>query len=322
MNFKKYFLEKIFERLSEQLKEARNSWRKFTNWTVVSLKKIKENGDFVIEEIPYFAFGSTNVSLDAVLFKVNWETKKLREIMESIGLQNKETGEFLLPNSLWVSVMIVLKNGTIICQQRNNKATLTNYNWLTASASWAVNLDWEKWGPEILKANAVKEVSEELGIVSSFAPYFPQMEDIEGSIQEHILKELNLEKNSGIMVPTGVVMERKRHNPEVVFTLFLSEEYTMDVIRERWSNATDKWESIDLIWKTPQSIVDDINFYVNNLDEDMLKKATWLEDFIASCQDKNLTWPHLLMSYLAYWKAIWQTSEKVKWKINAIMEYK
>lgn len=321
---KKYFLEKIFERLSDQLKEAQNSGRKFTNWTVVSLKKIEENGNFIIEEIPYFAFGSTNVSLDKIFFEINWKNTSLRKILEIIWLKDNKTWEFFLPNSLWVSVMILLKDGNIVCQERNNKATLTNYNGLTASASWAVNLDGNTWWPEILKANAVKEVSEELWINSTPAQFFPNIENIKKSIQEHILWELNIDGNSWVMVPTGVIMERKRHNPEVVFTLFLDENYNMDIIKQKWENAADKWESIDLVWKSIESIENDINFYINNLSKKELESATWLEDFIWKQKNNTLAWPHLLMSYLAYSKA---TEKKIKqiwnnltWAIENIMQ--
>jgi hypothetical protein len=54
--------------------------------------------------------------------------------MESFEKQDKN-GEFYLPNSLGVSVLIQLHDGTVIAQKRNNKKVLTQYAGLTASAS-------------------------------------------------------------------------------------------------------------------------------------------------------------------------------------------
>ena len=62
-------LEAIGKRLADQIQEAKINGRKFTNGTVGSLKKITEGGNFILEKIPYWAFGSTNVSLDVV--KIN-----------------------------------------------------------------------------------------------------------------------------------------------------------------------------------------------------------------------------------------------------------
>lgn len=312
----KYFLEKIFERLAYQLKEAKSSGRKYTNGKVVSLQKIQDNGDFVVEEIPYFAFGSTNVSLDFVSFDVNWETKTLREIMEIIGLKDQNTWEFFLPNSLWVSVMIILKDGTVVCQERNNKATLNNYNGLTSSASGAVNMDAIHWGPEILKANAVKEIYEEIGIDVVSTPFFPYVDNFQKNVHEHMLREINLDGSSGAMVPTGVVMERKRHNPEVVFTLFLNNDFDINDIKKKWENASDKWESIDLVWKSIQSIEDDIKLYAENMTSEEYKSAQWLEKFIEKMNHPHLAWPHLLMSYLAYLKAIKPRIEDIWKEVN------
>jgi hypothetical protein len=45
-------------------------------------------------------------------------------------------------------------------------------------------------------------------------------------------------------MPLGVVMERKRHNPEVIFTMILKEGLTLGDIEKKWEQAEDKWESI------------------------------------------------------------------------------
>lgn len=65
------FLNYIAKRLSDQIEEAQNSGRKFTNGTIGSLKSIERNGDFILEKIPYWAFGSTNVSLDIIRIRTN-----------------------------------------------------------------------------------------------------------------------------------------------------------------------------------------------------------------------------------------------------------
>jgi hypothetical protein len=50
------FLEGISKRLASQIIEAKKTGRKYTNGTVGSLKKIRSNGDFILEKIPYWAF--------------------------------------------------------------------------------------------------------------------------------------------------------------------------------------------------------------------------------------------------------------------------
>ena len=92
--------------------------------------------------------------------------------------------------------MIQLSDGTVIAQKRNNAVTLTQYAGLSASASGAVSIFeiTDGSGIELLQANAVAEVVEELGINPKKLPYFPDISDItEKSIQHHILREINLD---------------------------------------------------------------------------------------------------------------------------------
>lgn len=179
-------------RLAYQIDEAARSGRKFTNGTVGSLKRIDADGNFLLEKIPYWAFGSSNVSLDVIQYETLSGTKTLREIMETFN-ERDEHGEFFLPNSLGVSVMIQLADGTIISQKRNNAAVLTQYSGLTSSASGAVHITEHTGGTEILQANAVAEVTEELGLYPERIGNFPHITTLSGSIQERLLQELDLD---------------------------------------------------------------------------------------------------------------------------------
>lgn len=310
------FVKNIANHLAYQLTEAKESDRKYTNGTVWSLKRIEENWDFVLEKIPYWAFWSTNVTLDKVNFETSQGAKTLREIMETLGERDSSTWEFYLPNSLWVSVMIQLSDGTIIAQKRNNKATLTQRTWLVTSASWALSLldNTENWWVELLRANAGAELEEELGIRSQGIWQFPVIDDqIQDTVQSIILRELGLDdtSSSGALSPCGVIMERIRHNPEVVFTLVLRESFDLKYIQKKWENADDKWESIWLVWITPKELEEQIQDFLSRMNPEQLWKPGWLNKHIESLDsEKDWVWPHLLMSYFAWKKAIEDSKRK------------
>lgn len=320
---KEYFMEQITKRLASQIQEARQNWRKYTNGTVGSLKKIRENGDFVLEKIPYWAFWSTNVSLDAISYDTDAWARTLREIMEEIGERN-ETWEFYLPNSLWVSVMIQLADGTIIAQQRNNNATLTQRTGLVSSASGALSLldHKESWGIELLQANAVAEVYEELWLKTNTRDHFPIMEEsLTRNIQYTILRELWIDKAvSGELIPCWVSIERIRHNPEVVFTLVLNPDIDLAYIKEKWGKADDKWESIWLIWITSAEIEKQVQFFLKNIPSQFQWTPGWLDRYIQTLdQSISWAWPHLLMSYLAWRKAIEDSHKKYQTSLEEIL---
>ena len=305
-------LEAIGKRLADQIQEAKINGRKFTNGTVGSLKKITEGGNFILEKIPYWAFGSTNVSLDVVKINTKFWEIYLREIMESFDYTD-EQWEFYLPGSLGVSVMIQLSDGTVVCQERNNKLLLTQYSWLVSSASGAVTIndDTANWFNSIAES-AVAELQEELWVKSISIPHFPDIADIAKDIQGHILRELNLEE-TGALIPVGIVMERKRHKYEVVFTVLLPEKYTMETIIQKWASAPDKSESLRILGVTTRDIESQLDFYNTNIPEDLRGKPVWLEDFIKTLSvNTDWVWPHLLMSYLTWVKACEESIEKIR----------
>ncbi len=39
-------------------------------------------------------------------------------------------------------------------------------------------------------------------------------------------------------------MEEKRHNPEIVFTMILQKDITLEDIETSWEGASDRWESV------------------------------------------------------------------------------
>lgn len=317
------FLWNISKQLANQIEEAKINGRKFTNGTIGSLKKIGESGDFTLEKIPYWAFGSVNVSLDAISYNTNQWKKTLRELMESFEKQDKN-GEFYLPNSLGVSVLIQLHDGTIIAQKRNNKKVLTQYAGLTASASWAVSIFGLQDGwVEILTSNAIAEITEEVWIDIKHTSYMPENLSITWSIQSCLLRELHIHTNSGILMPLGVVMERKRHNPEVIFTMILKEGITLGDIEKKWEQAEDKWESIWLVWVDQWKIKNDLTYYLNQLPDHLKNDPIGLEKFIQTLsRDQDWIGPHLLMSHLAWVKAISKLKEKERNTVLDIIRIK
>jgi hypothetical protein len=314
----------ISARLSWQIQEATQSGRKFTNGTIWSLKSIDRYGNMALEEIPYWAFWSTNVSLDHIKYQTKVWLLSLRQIMENpnIGYKNSETWEFYLPNSLWVSIMIQLSDGTIIAQKRNNAEVLTQYIGLTSSASWAIsNMEQISWNITWLRANAAAEVTEELGLSTTPHKSMPSIDArITGNIQTHILRELGLDEWSNwVLVPVWAVMERKRHNPEIIFTLVVERNITLQYIQEKWKNAPDRYESIGIVGITPEQVEKDTTYYQEKITPEQANDPNGLEQFISNL-DRNREWtgPHLLMSYLAWKKAIKQISKskQVDWILS------
>jgi serine/threonine protein phosphatase PrpC len=318
------FLWNIVIRLVSQIQEAFQSGRKFTNGIVGSLKSIDWDGNISLEKIPYWAFWSTNVSLDYITYQTHSGEKTLREVMEEVEELN-ETGESYLPNSLGVSVMIQLSDGTIIWQKRNNQTTLTQYAGLVSSASGTVSiLDSEESGwTELLHANAIAEVNEELGLHPGQIPHLPHIDYLSENIQERLLREINLDTHSWVLIPIGIVMERKRHNPEVVFSMILHPEITLHDIKDKWEHASDKWESIDLVAKTPNEIEADILLYENALPENLKTDPNGLEKYIQTLDPwYNWAGPHLLMSYLTWKGAIERMSLEKRSQIQNLLESK
>ena len=139
----------------------------------------------------------------------------------------------------------------------------------------------------------------------------PEISNMAVSMQSHILRELGISNTDlSALVPLGVVIEGKRKNPEVVFTLVLPPSVRFSDIEESWKEATDKNESLSLVAVTPTQIEQQLEYYHQHVPPELRNSPTGLEQFIAQhpeCRD----WigPHFLMSYTAWQKAY---EEKMK----------
>jgi hypothetical protein len=163
------FLLALTHRLVARIQESIvNPARKFFNKDVTSLKQMttREDGSIhmELENIPYWAFACTGVSLDEVQMKTRHGNTSLRDILDTISEDGKNSvGEYILPNSLGVSVMIQLYDGTIIGQVCNNNAVTTKYHGLKTSASGAVDSrPVGRYGIATLLDGARDEMAEEL----------------------------------------------------------------------------------------------------------------------------------------------------------------
>lgn len=278
-------LDSVIERLVNQVIEAGNSNRKLKNWCVVWLSNYSDT-HFTFTKVPYYAFASTNVSLDLVKVKNNnWEEYSLRDIDTLLDSRN-DNWWFFLPNSMWVSVNLLTKDNNdeniFIAQVRNNSTTLTQRSSSVSSASWAVDYDlfmswwnldllnhaiWaeikeELWLDHIKSALTIKQIkSEVLWIVDN--PTIPNYV-VNNSINllwnllnqewlDILNRELWLEAN---LLPVALVMEEKRRNPEFIFLWKVW--YNLDEIKKSWSNSEWKDESLEIIWINFDDILDEL----------------------------------------------------------------
>lgn len=301
-------LYEIIKRLCYQVIEAWEGTRKLKNWNVVWLLKYNTN-HFIFNKTPYYAFASTNVSLDfiKILNKKDSKIYSLREIDDLLNSKD-DTGWLFLPNSLGVSINLITtdsdNNNIFISQERNNSSTLSqNSAKYIASASWAVdyNLFTNEWKLTTITEAIHSEIIEELWIDSINSKInketlisktkkntdsilnndlnYRKIQILSNLLKEEwyeiLWRELWLEAN---ILPWALVMEEKRRNPE--FTFLWKIWYNLDEIKKSWENASSKEESLSIKWIT----FDEIKKELDN-------REKWLEKTIDD---------HFFMSYLWY----------------------
>lgn len=150
----------------------------------------------------------------------------------------------------------------------------------------------------------------------------PEISNMAMSMQSHILRELGISNTDlSALVPLGVVIEGKRKNPEVAFTLVLPPSVRFSDIEESWKKATDKNESLSLVAVTPTEIEKQLEHYHQNVPSELRNLPTGLEQFIAQhpeCQE----WvgPHFLMSYTAWQKACEEKTKKFREETLRLLE--
>lgn len=298
-------IDTVMKRLVFQVIEAGNSERKLKNGMVVWLSKYSKS-EYVFMKVPYYAFASTNVSLDVV--KVRNRSGKeytLREIDSLMNSKNDEWG-FFLPNSMWVSASLMTtdKNGNLIfiSQERNNATTLSQNNArYIASASWAVDFKMFENGENLhlLHSAVGQEVQEELWIypLKSQLSQEKITSEIKGRItslldnteyeQVQILwnilhqewhdilgRELGLEVN---LLPSALVMEEKRRNPEFIFLGKVG--YSVEQIKDFWEMADSKDESLSIRGISYQDIQEEIknrkNGWEKQIDDHFFMSYIW-----------------------------------------------
>lgn len=300
-------LESVLKRLVCQLIEAGNGKRKLKNWEVVWLSSYSEN-HFVFNKVPYYAFASTNVSLDSVFVQNSHDGKEysLREIDDILGSKN-DTGGLFLPNSLWVSVSLITmdKNGNtiFISQERNNSATLSQNNAkYIASASWAVDYELFSWWGTLglLHTSIDAEIQEELWInsvqssltqdwiinhtklniwwVVAQGDNYNKINIVWSLLHQEgfeiLWRELWLEAN---LLPAALVMEDKRRNPEFIFLWKVW--YTIENIRKSWEKAKSKDESLSIKWISYEEILEELenrkNWWEKKIDDHFFMSYIW-----------------------------------------------
>lgn len=260
------------QRLLEQVQEASKNWRKLINGRVASLLKY-ENDTLHMQEIPYYSFACSNVSLDQVMI---WE-RSLRDIVWLCNNTNDQW-EFMLPNSLWICISVMSKDQQwkpcIIAQDRNNTTTLTQRDngRVVASASWAININ--KWSADI-EAAAQEEVQEELWL-SSNIHYLPKTTNALFTWElDPIHRELWISKKECDFEPRWLVMETYRMNPEVICSGYTEKDITQ--IQELWKTAESQYESLSIEWISLDEVGDNLSW------------------------EKETLWKHFLMSLLAWY---------------------
>lgn len=300
-------LESVLKRLVEQVLEAWNWQRKLKNGNVVWLSSYNSHW-FVFEKIPYYAFASTNVSLDLVKVKNknDWNEYTLRDIDTILNSQN-DNWWFFLPNSMWVSINLMTTytnwNLVFIAQERNNSTTLTQRWRFVSSASWAVDYEtfsnwWHLW---LLNTAIASEVEEELWInplISNISKdtilqtveildqwdHYKAVKSLWDLLSQewHMIlwRELWLDAN---FMPVALVMEEKRRNPEFIFLWKVW--YTIEQVQQAWQDAEWKDESLSIVWISYQEVLEELNN----------RKNLWIQ------QIDN----HFLMSYIWYLIKTW-----------------
>lgn len=259
------------ERLLNLLDETSKGKRKLTNGNVISLAKIKES-TLHTKTIGYYEFACCNVSLDTV--KVKW--KSLREISDACDDTN-DNGDFLLPNSCWVSISLMAKDNSwkpcFIGQFRNNNTTLTqrDSSKVVAAASGAIDASerniWDM---------AKIELSEELGIsgevkkIHDSALKIMTWEQWQQRINvgSQVLED-ELWVNIGSIDVAGIIWEPGRKNPEIV--LRASTDLTTNEIEKLWNKAKDKDESTGIRAIPLEEIWDNLSWEKETLENHFLQ---------------------------------------------------
>ena len=299
-------LEAVLKRLTEQVIEAWESERKLKNWNVVWLSKFSKN-EYLFTKIPYYAFASTNVSLDVVKIKdKKGKEHSLRDIDDLLDSRNDEWGLFL-PNSMWVSVSLSTTdkdwNVVFIAQERNNATTLSqNKAKYIASASWAVDfslflwwetldlLHWaiqwevveELWVDSLKSQLTQSEISSQVSLSTNWIlSWNPEYEKIcilwnllMSEWLEILKRELWLNAN---LLPVALVMEEKRRNPEFVFLWRIWD--TLEQIKKSWETAKSKSESLSIKWITFSEILTELenrkNWWEKSIDDHFFMSLLW-----------------------------------------------
>ena len=269
------------QRIINQVIEASENWRNLKNGRVASLLKYKDNKLF-LQEIPYYAFACSNVSLDEVNI---WE-RSLRDIVK-LCWNKTDNWEFMLPNSLGISVSVMVEDDgkpVIIWQVRNNKTTLTQRSneRVVASASWAININRDE--SDIISGAAAEELKEELWLwatevsKSHFNGTLIEIIDWKDLLSDigwnTMLRELWISQEATIFRPSALVMEDKRMNPEIVCHA-IENDLSLEGIQESWETAESQYESLSIKWIPMSEISDNIKGEKETLDKHFMMSLFW-----------------------------------------------
>lgn len=237
----------------------------YNNGENLRLTKIEQKEDtyiFHTQPVYYETYLQTNMMMDHI---GNGE-KSLRQFIHATG-QLEPLNESLLANHIGINILLFTPAGRLILPLRSDKVSYAPSE-LAASISGAVKSIDASEGKPIDENSIIREGLEELGV--------KRTEIIEGSIQF-----------------LGLTRELVRGGkPEIFFTMQTS--LTLQEIRERWSEAEDKWESKALKeFHFPQEVL-------HPLDTDAKRKV--FERAITEMFEKiggNMSLP--LLTNLALW---------------------
>ena len=223
------FLSALTKRLVARIQESNaNPTRKFFNKDVTSLKQIAtQKTDQSTWNSRIFLIGHL-----FVLASPRWNSrykrhgnKTLRGIVDAISEDGKNSaGEYILPNSLGVSVMIQLHDGTIIAKSVII-TLLRQYHGLKTSASGASSIYQSRWA--IWYCYSLRWYqswnAQELWIQAEDIPHMPEISNMAVVCSSHIFARARYFQywSLSALVPLSVLLLRVREkNPEVVLAWF------------------------------------------------------------------------------------------------------
>lgn len=299
-------MKALMKRLVDQILEAWNWQRKLKNGTVAWLSKYSSEW-YAFIKVPYYAFACANVSLNIVKVKdKSWVEHSLREVDDMLNSHNDEWWLFL-PNSMWVSACLMTKNNkweiVFIAQERNNATTLSqNPNKFIASASWWVPVAifdrhndlwalnhamWDEVKEELwvkpahssltedeIKWAVTQNISQILSWNEEYQRIWILWETLSEEWKKILWRELWLDAN---LLPTALVFEEHRRNPEFVFLWKVW--FTLEEVIEHWKNAEDKDESLSIRWFTLEEIHQELerrkNWWEKQIDDHFFMSFIW-----------------------------------------------